>query len=86
MRPLTPHSKEWFTALEKCSPDQAAMTKQIISLAQSSEVCGVCGDDPAQDYEVLGVNFAQGTPATIRLCDDCKSIRARMHGERFRAI
>jgi hypothetical protein len=83
---LTPHSKEWFAALDKCNADQAAMTRKIISLAQSADVCGVCGDDPATAYEVLGVSFAKGLPATVRLCDDCKSIRAHIHRERFRPI
>ena len=83
---LTPHSKEWFAALALRDPGQAARTRQIISLAGNAEVCGVCGDDPAKDYEVVGVTFAPKTPATMRLCDDCKSIRERMHDERFRSI
>jgi hypothetical protein len=33
MKYLTPHTAEWFSALEACNPEQVAMTKQIISLA-----------------------------------------------------
>jgi len=83
---LTPHSKEWFDALNRINPEQAAATKKIISLARSAEVCGVCGDDPAHDYEVVGVAFAAWIPATIRLCGDCKSIREDIHGEQFISI
>lgn len=42
---LRPHSKAWFEELEKQNPNQAAQTKQIISLASSEEVCTICGDD-----------------------------------------
>jgi len=30
---ITPHSPEWFKALEALNPMQAALTKQIIELA-----------------------------------------------------
>jgi hypothetical protein len=86
MKLLTPHSDEWFEALGRISPQQAAITKRFISLAGNVNVCGTCGDDPAKDYEVVGVAFNPGTPATIRLCDDCKSICQKMHGDRYNPI
>jgi hypothetical protein len=72
---LKPHSKEWFAALKRSNPQQAAHTQQIIGLAGSSEVCSVCGDHGAKDYEILKQKVAGDTVATIRLCDDCKNIR-----------
>lgn len=77
----TPHSEEWFKALEAFNPAQAAMTRQIISMAGSSEVCSVCGDDPAQDFK-LSVALPPGAVGTLRLCDDCHEIRS-MAGEQF---
>jgi hypothetical protein len=86
MAHLTPHSPEWFAALEAVNPDQAAFTRQIVGLAGKADVCSVCGGDPAQDYTVVGVQFSPNTDATIRLCDDCREIRSKMHGESFSAI
>ena len=80
---LTPHTPEWFSALEACNPAQAAITKQIVALAGRADVCSVCGDDSAKDYKLVGVQFGPNTAATIRLCDDCRQIRSKMHGESF---
>ena len=80
---LTPHTPEWFKALEAANPSQAAMTERIVSLAGKPDVCSVCGDDPAKDYKVVGVKFRANIEATIRLCDSCKEIRSTMHGETF---
>jgi hypothetical protein len=76
MKFLTPHTAEWFAALESCNPQQAAMTRQIIGLAKRDDACSVCGDDPASDYKVTGVQFSKDIGATTRLCDDCQGIRA----------
>lgn len=83
---LEPHSPDWFQALGKLNPEQAAMTRQILSRAPNLEVCSVCGDAPAQDYEVVGMVFAQDIPATIRLCKDCEAIRKSTQGEKHRLI
>jgi len=40
---LKPHSPEWFAALEKVNPTQAAQTTQILSLAGRDDVCSICG-------------------------------------------
>lgn len=73
--PTTPHSPEWFQALGVLAPQQAAMTANVLKLAGSSDVCSVCGDRPAVDYTVTGVFFPDGSPATLRLCRDCRRIR-----------
>jgi hypothetical protein len=83
---LKPHSGEWFVALAKINPQQAAQTRQMIELAGTLEACSVCGDMPAHDYEVVGAEFDQNTIATIRLCDDCRSIRQETQGEKYLPI
>ncbi len=83
---FTPHSNEWFVALAKINPQQVALTKQVIELAGTAEVCSVCGDNPAHDYEVANAKFDQHTIATIRLCDDCRSIRQETQGEKYLPI
>jgi hypothetical protein len=83
MRHLSMHSKEWFAALAKLDPQQAAQTKQIVKSAGSPEVCSLCGEHPASDYEVTSKWFDENTPVTLRLCDDCLSIRATTEGERL---
>lgn len=78
-----PHSPERFEALESVNPQQAEMSRQIVTAAGSSDVCSVCGDRPAKDYKIVGVKLGDGTDATIRLCDDCRNIRSQMHDESF---
>jgi hypothetical protein len=77
---LIPHTREWFTALERFNPQQALHTCQILGRTGREKVCGVCGDAPASDFRVT----APGAPAqavmSIRLCADCKMIRT-MQGE-----
>lgn len=80
---LKPHSPEWFTALEKVNPTQAAQTKQILSLAGRDDVCSICGDDPAADYKLVSEQMTPGVVATLKLCHDCLNIRRNMYGENF---
>lgn len=79
---LTPHSKEWFAALAKFNPQEAAHTKQILKSASTLDVCSLCGSEPAQDYQVLNKWFSSGLVVTFRLCEDCLSMRA-MEGEQM---
>ena len=83
---FTPHTPEWFKALEALNPMQAEMIKTIIELAGKSEVCCVCGDYPAADYKVVGVTFGPSTEATIRLCNDCRDIRRETQGESYEPL
>lgn len=73
-RRLRPHTAEWFASLRTWDPVQALMAEAAIKAAGSAEVCTVCGDDPAKDYEVL--QPAPAGPGTIRLCNDCYGIRS----------
>lgn len=80
---VTPHTDEWFAALERMNPRQAVQTRQIIQLAGSREVCSVCGDLPANDYHITNAPVKDKAFATIRLCETCLSIRQSMYGEKF---
>jgi len=75
---LKTHSPEWFKALQEINPAQAAQTQKILSLAGRDDVCSICGDDPAPEYELAG----EKAP-TLRLCDDCRDLRLSMYGEKF---
>jgi hypothetical protein len=77
----TPHSKDWFAALAKANPQEAAHTKQVIKAAGTPEVCSFCGSEPARDYQVTNRWFSSGVSATFRLCQDCLSTRATTEGE-----
>jgi hypothetical protein len=85
MKLLTPHTAEWFAALEACNSQQADMTRYAIGLAKRDDVCSVCGTAPASDYKVAGVQFSKDIGATIRLCNDCKGIRTGA-GEKFEKL
>jgi hypothetical protein len=80
---LKPHSPEWFAALTKVNPNQAAQTKQILSLAGRDDVCSICGEDPAKDYKLAGAQTTSGNVTTLRLCKDCLGIRRNMFDENF---
>lgn len=83
---LTPHSKEWFAALARVNPQEAAHTRQIIKSAGSSDVCSFCGSIPARDYQVLNRWFTTSVVATFRLCEDCLSTRATTEGDQMAAL
>ena len=86
MNYVKPHTPEWFKKLEAVNPVQAEFTKAIVNAAEKPEVCSTCGDDPAADYKVVGVRFKDGTDATIRLCNDCRIIRAQTQDELYELI
>ncbi|PDT38150.1 hypothetical protein CO671_01770 [Rhizobium sp. M10] len=72
---LVPHTPEWFSSLEQWDPPQAMMTRAVIEAAERSDVCSVCGDDPASDFVLEDHQRPLGGPATLRLCSDCLGIR-----------
>ncbi len=83
MAHLTPHSKEWFAALAKVNPQEAAHTKQLLKSAKTPDVCSFCGGEPTRDYQVTNKWFGGNQQATYRLCQDCLSLRATTEGETF---
>jgi len=80
--PLRPHTAEWFAALEVWDPPKAAMTRKVIELAESVNVCSICGDDPANDYRLEEAYRPASGVDTLRLCDDCLAIR-KLNGDPF---
>lgn len=78
--PPRPHTSEWFDALRRWDPSQAAMTEMTLKAVGTTEACTVCGDDPASDYRQPD-DGATGGPGSWRLCDDCLKIRRSLHGE-----
>ncbi len=80
-----PHSEEWFAALQLRNPAQAAMTRATLAAAGATEVCSICGDDPATDVRLVedGINVQDSL--TLKLCDDCREIRSA-HGEQFEPV
>lgn len=82
---LRPHTPEWFKAQEVRDPPQATISRMIIGLSGSAEVCSVCRDDPSCDYRLEEGQRPAGGVDTLRLCADCLVIRARM-GEVFTLI
>ncbi|WP_158665272.1 YiiX/YebB-like N1pC/P60 family cysteine hydrolase [Ensifer adhaerens] len=75
---LAPHTIEWFASLERWDPPQAMMTRAVVDAAERSDVCSVCGDDPASDYVLEESQRPLGGPGTLRLCLDCFGIRRSM--------
>lgn len=66
---LKPHSLEWFAALKKVNPTQAAQTTQILTLAGRDDVCSICGDKSAIDCKLVSNQMAPG------VCCDAKAVR-----------
>jgi hypothetical protein len=84
-RILVPHSPEWFEAMQLWDPVKAAQTRYIVDDAGHTEVCSICGDDPAKDHRLEKPFRPAGGPDTLKLCEDCVEIRRDM-GEPFEAI
>ncbi len=78
---VKPHTREWFKALERTDPRQAAMTREALKRAGREDGCSICGDDPAADYQKVNPRPASGAVATLRLCDECRVIRQAAQGE-----
>jgi hypothetical protein len=78
--PLRPHSAEWFERLDVHNPRLSAAARMIIGMSGTSEVCSICGDNPADDLLVTA--GAEDLAPTIRLCPDCREIRTAA-GEAF---
>ncbi|MBB5064913.1 hypothetical protein HDF15_003275 [Granulicella mallensis] len=79
---LTPHTPEWFEALQVWDPPQAAMVQAVIVRTCSLDVCSICGDSPASDHYLPQPFRPAGGVDTFRLCKDCVRIR-RSSGDPF---
>jgi hypothetical protein len=74
-----------FESMRVWDPVKAAQTRYIVVDAGHTEVCSICGDDPARDHRLEKPFRPAGGPDTLKLCEDCVEIRRSM-GEPFEAI
>jgi hypothetical protein len=80
-----PHTPGWFASMREWDPPKAMMTQVVIEAVGRSDVCSVCGDDPASDYQLAEAQRPPGGPSTLRLCEDCVKIR-RSDGEDYQLM
>ena len=73
---LTPHTPEWFAAMDTFDPSQAQLTRQILKIAGRLDVCGVCGSKNCDDYKVTPRDKTVHSASTLRLCEICRDLRA----------
>jgi hypothetical protein len=73
---LTPHTPEWFAAMDTFDPPQAQLTRQILKVAGRVDVCGVCGVKDCDDYKVTPHDKTVHPASTLRLCEICRDLRA----------
>ncbi|SFH55937.1 Permuted papain-like amidase enzyme, YaeF/YiiX, C92 family [Nitrosospira sp. Nsp14] len=75
MERVEPHSDLWFSIVDRVEPRLGVIARASIEAQRSKEVCSSCGDEPACDYRIT--NSAEAMPGvpSLRLCDDCLSIR-----------
>jgi hypothetical protein len=78
-----PHSKEWFSALEKSDPGHAAHTRMIIKAQDNAEICSVCGAEDSCDFKIVHPVPAEHAVGTIRLCDQCRHTLEQRKGQSF---
>lgn len=85
MERIDPHSNLWFEIIDRVEPRLGMIARHSIECEQSTEVCSSCGDRPAMDYRIA--NSAEAMPGvpSLRLCDDCVSIR-RGFGESLELV
>lgn len=85
MEKIEPHSEMWFWIVDRVEPRLGALARLAIQSKKSSMVCSSCGDGPITDYRT--VNAAEAMPGipSLRLCDDCVTIR-RGFGERLEPL
>jgi hypothetical protein len=78
---FTPHTTAWFLALEEFDPIEAEITKVATGFGTNLDGCSICGDDPAEDYELVDIFMEDNAVATIRLCGDCFRMKTIVQGE-----
>jgi len=80
---FTPHTPEWFRALESVDPVKAEITKDVIATTGRMDVCSICGDAPADDYQIIDRYMPSNAVATLRLCDDCLRFKVTIDNATF---
>ncbi len=80
---LKPHSRKWFDDLRIRNPHQALVSKIAVDSMGRSDICSICGDDPANDYVREMKDSSEKKNISLCLCDDCLATREIMFGEIF---
>jgi hypothetical protein len=80
---FTPHTPEWFRAMQDFDPVKAEIAKDAIASSGRAEVCSICGDLPADDYQIIDRYMPSNAVATIRLCDDCLRFKVTVDNATF---
>lgn len=75
MERVEPHSELWFSIVDRVEPKLGLLARAAIKSEQSTVVCSSCGDEPACDYRIANSADAMPGVPSLRLCDDCHSIR-----------
>jgi cation transport regulator ChaC len=81
-RVVLPHSAEWFREMVAVDETKLEITKAVLAAAGGSDVCSICGDEPALDYQLAGEYLPGELVPTLRLCEDDLRIR-EAGGEAF---
>lgn len=75
---IEPHSPKWYSFVDAVEPNLAMLSRAATSAEGSINVCSSCGDIPSNCFRVVnGAETMPGVPS-LRLCDDCASIRRDM--------
>jgi len=67
----------------KAEPGASPHDKRVVQAAGRIDVCSICGDDPAPICKLTKPRPSGDVLITLRLCDDCRSIRKSMHQETY---
>lgn len=78
---IMPHTAEWLFIVEATDPYIAFQTRAILIATNRKDVCGICADDTALDFELRRTHQSKRhTILTLRLCRDCR-VRKENAGE-----
>ena len=80
---FTPHTPEWFRAMQAFDPVKAEIAKDVIATAGRMDICSICGDSPADDYQIIDRYMPSNAVATIRMCDDCLRFKVTIDNATF---
>jgi hypothetical protein len=87
MKPLRPHSPEWFENLAEKGDEQSLHLSDLanshIEHYSTQLVCSICGDSPSKEMKL---ERNSNIIMTLRLCEECHVIRILHHQEVFMPI
>jgi len=85
MERIEPHSELWFSMIDRVAPPLGVCARAAIKSRKSIHVCSSCGDEPVNDYRIVNAGEAMHSVPSLRLCDDCCSIRSDL-GEKLELL